>query len=487
MKISFMFVETTHPKYSGDDKRRQTMASADNSSIPVTVAAPKTTKASKTKAKPLLDELCAITDQDFALFSYRLEVDPNKKSDSYGREYKLAYKVEIPKKTGVGDEDKQYFEINQLTVIQMRAFARQLGVSNCGSMNKFDIRKSIANTFLYREKLHKAGISAGSSWARSTNTVCRAINVVFSSEFVDDFLKTNDRKVRRDHETANTFKTFWIRACDAFNAVDVMSDHDSDDDSDDSHDQDNENEVEDGDPYVQMVVPDGDGHLFEYMNSKEFNLKQVDHLQTDAFRKKITTLFKIRRVIKANMTQSGTHDNEAWNFVQAAMKGMSGVTKEGAYYFYLRCEATPGIDAHFQPFMPSHLKGSSVAIGDDGNEGNDDEDNDSWGVSDGMIGITLSTDGRSTGSSYRKKKRAKLEEEHIGQLVQHSQEMMHLMAKSHEMQRESHEMQRQSHALERDHNDIKLEIECARALGDTDTLRQLMKEAQERRQKNNSL
>ena len=69
--------------------------------------------------------------------------------------------------------------------------------------------------------------------------------------------------------------------------------------------------------------------------------------------------------MKKNMSQSGTHDNDAWNFVEVAMNGFSGFTKAAVYYFYMRCEAVPDVDAVFQPFLDASLKGSSVKLNDD--------------------------------------------------------------------------------------------------------------------------
>jgi hypothetical protein len=79
----------------------------------------------------------------------------------------------------------------------------------------------------------------------------------------------------------------------------------------------------------------------------------------------IHTLFKVRRLMKKNMTQSGTHDNDPYNFVEIAMREFTGLTPIGVYYFYVRCEANKGIDDAFQPFLDNSLKGSSVDLGDD--------------------------------------------------------------------------------------------------------------------------
>ncbi len=83
-------------------------------------------------------------------------------------------------------------------------------------------------------------------------------------------------------------------------------------------------------------------------------------------------LFKIRRKMKENMTVSGTHDSDAWNFVECAMSGTtSGFTKVAVYYFYQRCEANSDIDTFFQPFLDPSMRGDTVSLLDD-DEGMED-------------------------------------------------------------------------------------------------------------------
>jgi hypothetical protein len=94
-----------------------------------------------------------------------------------------------------------------------------LGIPNTGSLSKFNCRcKAIATYFRYQESLANIGIRPTSHAARITSTVCRAVNVVFSADFIEDFKTLNDRKAQKDHETKNTCKGFWIRASAAHNA-----------------------------------------------------------------------------------------------------------------------------------------------------------------------------------------------------------------------------------------------------------------------------
>ncbi len=117
------------------------------------------------------------------------------------------------------------------------------------------------------------------------------------------------------------------------------------------------------DPFITLVIPGNDIHLLELREDQEINLLVVTQLTTDAFCNKITKLFKMRRTMKQNMTVSGAHNSDPWNFVRSALsvKGSSGITKISLYYFYMRCEAITGIDASFQPYWDPVFVGDSVA------------------------------------------------------------------------------------------------------------------------------
>ena len=122
---------------------------------------------------------------------------------------------------------------------------------------------------------------------------------------------------------------------------------------------------------------------------------EVNQFETKAFRKNFLDLFKIRRTMKENMTVSGTHDNEPWNFVECAMaKVQGGFTKIAVYYFYKQCEACDGIDSVFQPFLDSSMVGDSTSLGDN-------NDSDAGREHDDVDGGSIST----TSTCYSQKKR----------------------------------------------------------------------------------
>ena len=80
---------------------------------------------------------------------------------------------------------------------------------------------------------------------------------------------------------------------------------------------------------------------------------------------KIVELFKVRRMIKELLTQSGTHNNDPMCFCDVAIKRAKakGVGKFECYYFFKHCEAQPDMDSVFQPFLNDNLKGDTLTNG----------------------------------------------------------------------------------------------------------------------------
>ena len=97
--------------------------------------------------------------------------------------------------------------------------------------------------------------------------------------------------------------------------------------------------------------------------NEEVDLAQFEQMETNAFQKKCLDLFKVCSIMKENMTKSGTHDSDPYNFVEVAMRGFTGLTPISVFYFYKWCDEHPDIDSVFQPFMNDNLKGNSITLG----------------------------------------------------------------------------------------------------------------------------
>jgi hypothetical protein len=91
-------------------------------------------------------------------------------------------------------------------VENLRKLCTNLGISNTGSHSKFN------SNLLLVPGIH------GKSWHQTHITCIKAVNVVFSANFIEDFKMVNDQKSRQDHETKNICKAFWIRAALVYNA-----------------------------------------------------------------------------------------------------------------------------------------------------------------------------------------------------------------------------------------------------------------------------
>jgi hypothetical protein len=61
--------------------------------------------------------------------------------------------------------------------------------------------------------LTNQGLSHQAHEQGTTSVILCAVNVVFSDNFIVDFLAINNRKSRVNHEMATTNKDFYIRAC----------------------------------------------------------------------------------------------------------------------------------------------------------------------------------------------------------------------------------------------------------------------------------
>ena len=94
------------------------------------------------------------------------------------------------------------------------------------------------------------------------------------------------------------------------------------------------------DEFSLIVVPTNDPYLAFLEDNEEVDLDKFEMMETLAFHKKILDLFKIHSIMKKNMTKSGTHDNDAFNFVELAMWEFHGFTPIAAYYFYTRWRRT---------------------------------------------------------------------------------------------------------------------------------------------------
>jgi hypothetical protein len=177
------------------------------------------------------------------------------------------------------DDKEVIYDLKILNVDQLQQLCKNVGVVNCGNSTKFQCRVLIATYFNYKKSLSKQGHSHQTQEKRTTSTILHAVNVVFSNDFIVDFLAINNRKSRVNHEMGTTHKDFYVRACDARNVSDDLSIDSSDDENADNSD------------YILLIYPYGDKYLSDLEKQESINLRSVDQFTAETFWKKSWTFF----------------------------------------------------------------------------------------------------------------------------------------------------------------------------------------------------
>ena len=324
-----------------------------NMSTPVTKPSGK----GQRKIKLLPDPIANMTSRDSHCQIILEELDPHSKSKTYGKSMHVVSRVK-----GIGQNDDNIV-LDHLTTDQVHLFARNIGVPNLGSKNKFVCHLAIVSHFKFQHQLSNFGLSP-TTWANQTTAnICRAVNVIFSKQFIEDLKKVNDRKSRADHESRNTQKHFWIRVVMVYNNRlddDVMDDR-STEHTAVAIPEDNESTTDYS--FATLIVSYDDPVLANLDTNEEVDLAQFEQMEMNAFQKKCLDLFEVWSIMKENMTKSGTHDSDPYNFVEVAMRGFTGLTPISVFSFYKWCYEHPDIGLVFQLFMNDDLKGNSITLG----------------------------------------------------------------------------------------------------------------------------
>ena len=183
---------------------------------------------------------------------------------------------------------------------------------------------------------------------RRSNTNCRIVTALFTNEILPGFSKINDRKDRKDYEQGNGPKNERL-----FQQIsEMVNDTDSTD-------------------LDELILPDnpGDEHITAAVDDDGINPKDFNQQSWQSVAKTIHKFTKARKAVAANMTLSGTHGSDTWDFVEAALK-KAKVTNFGqleVYYFVMHCKAHPEVDAIFNVFLEEGIKFESTdSPGEDG-------------------------------------------------------------------------------------------------------------------------
>ena len=229
------------------------------------------------KIKPLPDSITDMTSLDSHCLVMLEELDPHSKSKTYGKSLHVVSRVK-----GIGQNNEDIV-LDQLTTMQVHLLARNIGTPNLGSKNKIVCHLAIASHFELQQQLSNFGLSP-TAWANQTRAnVCRAVNVIFSKQFIEDLKKVNDRKSQADHESGNTCKHFWIRAVMAYN--NKLDDNVMDDQSTGhtavAFPEDIKSTIDDA--FATLIVSYDDPILAELDTNEEVDLAQFEQMEMNAF------------------------------------------------------------------------------------------------------------------------------------------------------------------------------------------------------------
>ena len=229
------------------------------------------------KIKPLPDPIAEMTSADSHPLIISEELDPHSKSKTYGKSMCVVSRVK-----GIEPNDDDIV-LDHLTTDQVRLFARNVGVPNLGSKNKVVCRLAMGSYFEFQHQLSTFSLSPTARANQTTANVCRAVNVIFSNQFIEALKKVNNKKSRADHESGNTHKHFWIGAVMAYNNKqdDDVVEEGSTDPTAVAIPEENESTTED--EFSTPIVSYEDPVLADLDANEEVDLEQFEQMETNAF------------------------------------------------------------------------------------------------------------------------------------------------------------------------------------------------------------
>ena len=265
------------------------------------------------------------------------------------KEYVVAKKVTL-----INEDGSIQFEqvLDALTSKQLRWFTKQCGCKDGGSLNKFDARVLIAETKSSKAKYDKKDEDKIDGFNKIIcNNFLRVINAVFFDDLnYTMFLKTNDRKDRKDIEGTDggngaKNELFWAEVASSCN--NPYGDFNCD--------------------FVQPAVlnKDYEKHLkkAKLLGFSPGYCGSVFHPLSCM--KLINNLIKIRAKMLAKMSESGTHESDAYTYTVKSIQDCSMVRTIHmfvAYYFYICCNERDGVVEAITRLLPDDVKCDSSTV-----------------------------------------------------------------------------------------------------------------------------
>jgi hypothetical protein len=268
------------------------------------------------------------------------ELNP-KKNEPEGP-FKVAIKVIVGSHI---DGNYEEVDLRTLRSEQIRQFALNLGCSKIGSSSKFQCRKEIALRVELEAIYDQVNMPTVRSTAneKKTNSILRIINACFLPFNVEKLIALNDIKKRGDFEAAsggNPIKDFWIDISETVN--------------------DGEEEQ------IRIVLWSREGedeHLNKLVREGRANLCDFNLQTHQTCRTIMADLMKCRHIIMASKKQSGSHDDDTWQYCNGKhLKPRVGVTmsEEAVYYFDKHCSQHTDIDRAYTDVLDEKLRSDSA-------------------------------------------------------------------------------------------------------------------------------
>jgi hypothetical protein len=278
-------------------------------------------------------------------------------SKDYGDDLVIGEKVFVASSATINGNTPFY--LDGLTLQQLRHLARIFYVPHAHNLNKFMCRYNIAAAVMRRKvlddtnvnKSHEAknsGPTSNTSSSKRYNTIMRMINVLFSVDFLPQFLESNKNKSRYDFEigVGGDMSRFWKNVSDELsNNIDV-----------------NDSDLEScNDPYNESIIENNEGkeNIEKIFSMTDINLGDYLKETPEVLSSWAKDLVRVRAKIISNMTTSGTHENDLFQFVDRALLSLKKKHLLGffpTYYFCLRANSCPDFDSRFSPLMSDEFK-----------------------------------------------------------------------------------------------------------------------------------
>jgi hypothetical protein len=261
--------------------------------------------------------------------------DKNKEEDQRFMGY-----VTLPDEVGgdLCDANTQVVvDIRFLLLTQWRQLVKNLNISALQNKGKAQIRFGLGQAQAQGDAFDMGESQRVRAEKVRTSSFLRLVNAISAPSHVRDFLQSNDRKARADHETGTTNKRYYQNLTDRYNDTE-----------------------EDNDDILLIQFNDVDDGIAE--EGAAYDLAKFTHKSTVEVRKMTRLLIKGRKVIRDNMDVSGTHSSDPWEFSDVAVKKIGGLAAFELVYFYRFCDDHNNeIDSSFSIGGSTEMTGDSVS------------------------------------------------------------------------------------------------------------------------------